>query len=487
LKSIRKPVAILVSVTLLVASVSLFYSLFLYKQPLPPTLPEQGPTPTPTPQPSSTPSPTPSTTPNPAVTFSPLPSPSPTPTPTLPSKTPVPTPKPTPEPYYNPTPSPAVSPTPAPSFRPAPFGYTYGGTGEDKAYALVATSDGGYALAGTIDSFGAGGGDFWLVKTDVNGVMQWNRTYGGAGDELAYSLVVTSDGGYALAGYTGSYGARDFLLVKTDALGNMKWNRTFGGTGDDWANSLVVTSDGGYALAGVWNFSSYFDLDDRACSGDFWLVKTDASGNMLWNKTYGGTLGDWASSLVVTSDGGYALAGKANSFNGYDGPAWLVKTDSLGNMEWNKTYGEAFYHFVESLVVTSDGGYALAGYALNSNEDYWLVKTDALGNMEWNQTYNSGRAIDNAHSVIETTDGGYAILGNIGIFDAGGRDFWLVKTDALGNMEWNQTYGGGEWDYAYSVVEASDGGYALAGETSSFGAGWGDFWLIRTDSMGKPR
>ncbi len=345
---------------------------------------------------------------------------------------------------------------------------TYGGGGNDEAHSLIMTSDGGYALAGKTLSFGAGGDDFWLVKTDALGNMEWNRTYGGTLGDEAYSLVATADGGYALAGicnftspFSGSY---DFWLVKTDALGNMEWNQTYGGTGQDWAWSLVATSDGGYAIAG---YTSSFGAGSR----DFWLVKTDAFGNMEWNRTYGGGGTDYAYSLVAASDGGYALAGGS----------LLVKTDASGNMEWNQTYEGSAY----SLVATSDGGYAIAGW-INSfgagGDDFWLVKTDALGNMVWNQAYG-GKASDEAYSLVATSDGGYILVGETDSFGAGGYDFWLVKTDASGNMVWNQTYGGTSAETAYSLVATADG-YAIAGKTWSLGAGGADFWLVKTNEIG---
>jgi len=325
---------------------------------------------------------------------------------------------------------------------------TYGGTSSDEAEAMVQTSDGGYAIAGYTRSFGAGSYDFWLVKTDEHGNMEWNKTYGGAGNELAYALVETSDGGYALTG--------SGLFVKTDGYGNVEWNQTYGGV------SLIETSDGGYAIAGSKN-------------DDFSLVKIDAYGNMEWNQTYGGAEVECAHSLVETSDGGFALAGGTIVSNdaGYRAwRFWLVKTDENGNMLWNQTYGIANDR-AYSLVRTSDGGFALAGttYIWDSatlgagNYDFWLVKTDEYGNMEWNRTYSGWRA----YALVETSDGGFALAG-------GSR---LVKTDAYGNMEWNRTYGG----VAYALVEKSDGGYALAGY-APIGAGTYDFWLAKTDEHG---
>jgi parallel beta-helix repeat protein len=353
---------------------------------------------------------------------------------------------------------------------------TYGGTGTDVAYSVVQASDGGYALAGYTTSFGAGQSDFWLVKTDSTGGMLWNKTYGGANDDYAYSVVQASDGGYALAGSTDSFGAGgfDFWLVKTDSTGGMLWNKTYGGAGTDVAYSVVQASDGGYALAG--STDSF-----GAGQSDFWLVKTDSTGSMQWNKTYGGSGIDVASSVVQTSDGGYALAGYTTSFGAGQSDFWLVKTDSTGGMQWNKTYGGSGYDGASSVVQTSDGGYALAGYTNSFGAggfDFWLVKTDSTGGMLWNKTYG-GANDDYAYSVVQASDGGYALAGYTKSFGAGGYDFWLVKTDSTGGMQWNKTYGGTGTDIARSVVQTSDGGYALAGFTNSFGAGGYDFWLVK--------
>jgi hypothetical protein len=360
---------------------------------------------------------------------------------------------------------------------PTEWNRTYGGTGNDYAYALVQTSDGGYALAGT----GFVGGDHhaWLVKTNSAGNALWNRTYGGTGGECPYALVQTNDGGYALAGIIQSGGAiyDDFWLVKTDASGNMQWNMTYGGTNYESAYALVQTADGGYALAG-WTRSF------GAGGDDFWLVRTDASGNMLWNKTYGGTNNDELRDLVQTVDGGYALAGNTVSFGAGDCDFWLVKTDASGNMLWNKTYGGTGYDWADALVQTSDGGYALAGNTVSFGagyNDFWLVKTNSAGNALWNRTYG-GTNFDLADALVQTSDGGYALAGWTTSFGAGSADFWLVKTDAAGNEQWNRTYGGTGGERPYALVQTNDGGYALAGWTTSFGAGNVDFWLVKVGS-----
>jgi len=213
-------------------------------------------------------------------------------------------------------------------------------------------------------------------------------------------------------------------------------------------------------------------------------VKTDPNGNMEWNQTYGGTNQDSGFSVVQTGDGGYAIAGSTYSFGAGSADVWLVKTDPNGNMEWNQTYGGTGGDYGRSVVETGDGGYAIAGRTgFYGFEDVYLVKTDADGNMEWNQTYGGTKA-DVPESVVQTGDGGYAITGYTTSFGAGFEDVWLVKTDADGNMEWNQTYGGTFPDYGRSVVETGDGGYAIAGQTYSFGAGDWDVWLVKTDPFG---
>jgi len=346
---------------------------------------------------------------------------------------------------------------------------TYGGTEDDGNFVyLVETSDGGFAIASNTHSFGAGNGDFWLIKTDASGNMEWNQTYGGTEVDHPYALVQTSDGGYALAGGTKSFGdigSFNIWLVKTDEYGNMLWNRTYG-RGE--AGSLVETSDGGYALAGGSK-----------------LIKTDSYGNWEWTQTYNGS----ALSLVETSDGGFALAG------GADDDFWLAKTDELGNMEWSNVYGGDKLDVAESVVQTSDGGFALVGTTESFPEnwtdwkDCWLIKTDKFGNKEWDKTYG-GENWDWGHSLILTSDGGFAIAGESDSF--GGYDFWLVKTDGSGNIEWSRTYGGSERDGAESVIQTSDGGYVLAGFTESYGLVGSDLhlktdiWIVRTNEQGIP-
>ena len=360
------------------------------------------------------------------------------------------------------------------------FQKTYGGMGFDEAWSVVQTPDGGYAIVGQTDSFGAGERDFWLVKVDANGNALWNKTFGGKDVDIAYSIALIDDGGYALVGDTSSFGAGsfDFWLVKTDSTGNIQWNKTYGGKRTDGANSVVQTSDGGYAIAG---HTSSFGAGDW----DFWLVRTDANGTGLWSKTFGTPKTDYAYSIVQTIDRGYAIAGYTSSFGAGRYDFWLVKTDENGTIQWNQTYGGKNSEWAFSIVQTTDEGYAMAGYTSSfgaGQMDFWLVKTDASGNMQWNKTYG-GPDWDWGTSIIQTDNEGYAIAGWTKSFGTGDSDFWLLKTDENGNAQWNRTYGGAGWDESNSVVQTSDGGYALVGHMHSK-TGSTDFFIVKTDDNG---
>ena len=351
---------------------------------------------------------------------------------------------------------------------------TFGGSRPEMACRAQQTIDGGYFIAGYTSSFGSGGDDFWLVKTDSNGNVKWNKTYGGTKQDQAFAAQQTTDTGYILAGSTSSAGAglSDLWVVKTDTNGQKLWDRTYGGTLQDAAYCIRQTPDGGYILAGT---TSSFGLGYE----DFWLLKTDSNGYMQWNRTYGGIYDDSAYSVQQTTDGGYIVCGYTGSFGaGYE-DLWLVKTDSNGDAEWNKTYGGTESEYGYSVQQTDDEGYILVGsaYSLSTGFDILLVKTDSFGNMQWNRTYG-GLLDEEAYTVQQTQDNGYIVGGFTE--SSGNRDIYLIKTDWLGNVEWSETYGGGQKDEAYSIEQTSDGGFVVAGTTSSFGESWDpDFWLIR--------
>ena len=286
---------------------------------------------------------------------------------------------------------------------------TFGGSNEDLASSVIQTSDGGYALAGHTGSKGAGGSDMWLVKVNSDGTTQWDKTFGGSNADRAYSVIQTSDGGYALAGETYSKGAgrSDMWLVKVNSDGTTQWDKTFGGSDYDLAESVIQTSDGGYALAGR-------TASKGAGSNGMWLVKVNSEGTTQWDKTFGGSR---AYSVIQTSDGGYALAGSRA------GDMWLVKVNSDGTTQWDQTFGGSNSDYARSVIQTSDGGYALAGSRAG---DMWLVKVNSDGTTQWDQTFG-GSSSDGANSVIQTSVGGYALAGGTRSKGAGNSDMWLVK------------------------------------------------------------
>ena len=316
--------------------------------------------------------------------------------------------------------------------------------------------------------------DFYLVKTDANGNLMWNKTYGGTADDFGRSVVQTSDGGYAIVGtMTSAATSYDVWLVKTDANGNMQWNKTYGGTDLDNGDSVVQANDGGYVIAG--DTSSVLSLPDA------YLIRTDASGNMLWNKTYGGASSDYGNDVTRTIDGGYAISGNTWSFGAGWYDMWLIKTDSNGNALWNKTYGGPDLETGNSVIQTSDGGYAIGGITASAGQggnDAFLVKTDSNGNMQWNNTYG-GPKNDYGYSLIQTSDEGYAIVGMTCDYTVLYQDMWLIKTSANGNMQWTKTYGGINYDVGMSIIQTGDGGYIVAGNKGA------DAWLIKVAVEGE--
>jgi DNA-binding MarR family transcriptional regulator len=291
----------------------------------------------------------------------------------------------------------------------------------------------------------------------------WSRsigTKGGDGIETGNALVRTNDGGFVIAG--GSSG-NEMLLVKTDANGEIVWNQTFNELMDT-GNALIQTGDGGFVIAGSTQ-----------------LVKSDSTGKLQWNHMHREGYGH-INDLIQTSDDGFAIASYEFRLDGS-----LDKTDSTGELQWKQEFS---LHILNSIVLTNDGGFAIAGlYFGDAGIDMWLQKTDSNGNQLWNRTFG-GLDSDSANSLIQTNDGGYVLAGNTQSFGTGGSDMWLIKTDSNGNQLWNQTFGGTEFDTAYSVIQANDGGFILAGQTrqTEFGQPEADerlaTLLVKTDSNG---
>ena len=357
---------------------------------------------------------------------------------------------------------------------------TFGANGTDAGKSVQQTDDGGYIITG-YKAFP--NRDLWLIKTDSAGVREWDKTFGNASsdkEDWGNSVQQTGDGGYIIAGKTKSYGAGNYdaWLIKTDSSGIETWNKTFGGSVQDYAESVQQTDDGGYIIAG-WTRS--YTLPDFNYEG--WLIKTDSLGKEEWNKTYDlSDSGDYFMSVRQTSDG-YITAGYVLTEND-SWQYWLLKTNASGSEQWNRTYGGTARDQCYELALAPGGGYVLAGKTKSygsGNYDFWLLKTDSSGDELWNRTYG-GSGIDSAYSLDSTSDGGYVIAGNTKSYGAGKYDVWMVKTDSNGTEEWGMTFGGTEDDYGYSVRETSDS-YIIAGKTKSFGTGDGyyDVWLIHTE------
>ncbi|MGB3459754.1 MAG: hypothetical protein WBB08_10805 [Halobacteriota archaeon] len=315
---------------------------------------------------------------------------------------------------------------------------TFGGAYQDYGSSVQQTTDGGYIITGKA---GSGNSDLWLIKTDSLGNEVWNKTFGGADYDCGSSVQQTTDDGYIISGWTESYGAGygDVWLIKTDSLGNEVWTKTFGGAGGDWGYSVQQTTGGGFIISGWTNSYSAGDID-------LWLIKTDSQGNEMWSKTFGGADGDHGSSVQQTTDGGYIITGRTESYGTGGGDVWLIKTDSQGNKVWSKTFGGSYDDWCNSVQQTADGGFIITGRTNSygaGDIDLWLIKTDSLGNEVWNKTFG-GSYGDWGNSVRQTADGGFIIAGLTESYGAGSADVWLIKTDSRGNEVWNNTHGSGD-------------------------------------------
>jgi hypothetical protein len=394
------------------------------------------------------------------------------------------------------------------------FERAFGGTNADFAHVVKTTSDGGYVVGGysfsdvsgnkTSASFGAG--DFWIVKLDANGNKQWDRAFGGTDFDRIADLQQTSDGGYILGGTsysgisgaktTGNFGDADFWIVKLDASGAKQWEQTYGGSDRDELRALQQTTDGGYIVGGisVSGISGNKTTSNLGTNGaDYWVLKLDVNGNKQWEKTFGGLDDDDLRRVQQTSDGGYIVGG--HSFSGTSGnktaPArgtnssdfWVVKLDGSGNKQWDKTYGGSDSEQLFALQQTRDGGFIFGGSSSSTNSgtktsgnfgshDFWIVKTDASGAVQWNASFGGSDA-DELYSAQQTSDGGYILAGvsyspisgnkTTTCTNADGGDYWLVKIDANGAKQWEQSVRGTFVSETLRLQLTQDNGYIVAG------------------------
>jgi hypothetical protein len=352
--------------------------------------------------------------------------------------------------------------------------------------SIQQTSDRGYIIAGYEKPGMGRPDDVLLIKTDASGNKIWDKTFGGGSGILAdcYSVRQTKDSGYIITGatYYSGAGQGDVWLIKTDADGNKIWDKTFGGSGSDFGDSVQQTNDGGYIIAGLTSTESY-----GAGKDDVWLIKTDADGNKIWDRTFGGTLGDVGSSVQQTNDGGYIIAGSTESYGAGKADVWLIKTDADGNKIWDKTFGGSSSDSCGSVQQTNDGGYIIAGSTESygaGKDDVWLIKTDADGNKIWDKTFG-GSSYDFGVSVQETSDGEYIIGSTTESFGDSAYGL-LIKTDAYGNKLWDKTFVDSNIGNSVQRTRIGnlaqltyDGGYIIAGNAIG-----GGVTLIKTDPNG---
>jgi hypothetical protein len=424
---------------------------------------------------------------------------------------------------------------------------TLGGTGNDNASQIEQTMDGGYIVAGFSASTDGdvtgnhGSADFWIVKLDNLGNIQWQKSLGGLIQDAATSIQQTADGGYVIAGYSnsndgdvsGHHGAvaqfMDYWIVKIDATGNIQWQKNLGGTGSDNANQIEQTKDGGYIIAGSTSSTdgdvTGYHLSSETYYTDYWIVKLDSLGNLKWQKTLGGSGNDAATSVQQCTDGGYIVAGQTSSTDGdvtgyhipsptnfyYSADYWIVKLDSLGNLKWQKTLGGSGDDEPSSIRQTNDGNYIVAGYSNSLDGDitnnnngythYWVVKLDTTGNIIWQKSLG-GSLGETATSIYQTIDSGYIVsgtsysndgdvTGHHGLVTSHTSDYWIVKLDTIGNIVWQQSLGGTDNDQAQSIQQTAEGGYIIAGNTLSrdgdvtgyhypgFVSDNYDFWIVK--------
>lgn len=355
--------------------------------------------------------------------------------------------------------------------------WTYGGPDSDYTYGIVATPDGGHLLVGSIVSVVGGYSDVWLIKVDAHGNAVWNKTYGGPYTDLGCNIIATADGNYLIVGYTAltnataEYECTDSLLIKVDPNGNVLWSKTYGAAMDaEYTTVIAATVDGGYALAG-----GVYPGVTGDCQGI--IIKVDADGNQQWIKTYHEGAPECFWGIVADKDGSIALTGTVEK------SLLIIKVDSQGNELWSSVQGGDGEDKGWWIMQTDDGGYIVSGSTNSSGaggSDAMLLKFDANGVLQWQHTYG-GAADDAAFVLAKAPDGGYVFVGSTCSYGAGDSDFWLVKTDSHGVMQWNQTYGGSSYDVGQCITVNAKGIFAVAGVTASFGAGGSDGWLISTE------
>ncbi len=348
---------------------------------------------------------------------------------------------------------------------------------------IQVTADGGYlVVGGALNADDPTHTDTWVAKMDASGNIQWINFYGENNSDLANSFALTSDGGSIIAGYIYSPSTKlsDGWILKLDANGNQQWQKSYGSAKDDLFNAVVQTSDGGYLLAGG---STAAD----GTSADGWVLRINSSGGIEWQKTFGGGGDDYISAIAQTGEGGYVVVGDTVSASG-DTNGWLVRLNAFGGKQWETTFGGASNDELNAIWATSDGGFIVAGSSSGSGtEDLWVLKLGSTGETDWEATFG-GEGADEALAVQETADGGFIVAGQTSSYGTT-TDGWVIKLDSAGNIVWKETYGEELYDVITDVQQTADGGYIVSGGSYLFAADGQDLgratWAAKIDPNGK--
>ncbi len=362
------------------------------------------------------------------------------------------------------------------------FSTAVGDTSDNRGYSVIQTTDDGFAVTGYTLNAEAGDWNIPLVKFNSTGSVVWSRTFIGIANDCGWDVAQTTDDGYVVGGWTESFGAGsgDFLLTKYNSSGDFEWCRTAGGTETDWAKSVVQSFDGGYALAG-WTYSF-------SPGSDYLITKFNSTGDFEWSRTIGTTSHDYCYDVIHTIDRGYALAGKSEGY-GLLGFILFVKLDSTGAFEWARAIGDSsstISYDCYSCIQTADSGYVFTGwvqYFSPTHYELYLVKISSSGALEWSRSFRVPTSIY-SYQIALTSDDGYVVAGDTYVSSTSGYDFFIAKFNSSGVYEWSRALGGISVDYGKSVIQTMDGGFASTGMTYSFGAGNWDLLLVKLDNEG---
>ncbi len=358
---------------------------------------------------------------------------------------------------------------------------SFGGRGADGGNHSIGTSDGGYISVGYTNAYGNGKNDVWIIKTDFTGEREWSRVYGGKLDDYGWGITESIDGGYVIAGETFSFGRgqSDIYLLKIDSTGNMVWNTTFGGLAEDVAYAVVNSDDGGFVVAS--QTKSY-----GKGGSDGMIVKFNSDGIKEWHRLFGGKGLDYFKSITIDSIKGYVLAGGTRSFDNGDSQGWLLSVNLDGFPKWEKTYGDKGEDAFNMITRTKDNGFVAVGSSASffskGMKDVVMIKLDSLGQKLWMNLYG-GKKDDIATAVSECKDGGFILTGETTSYGKGKSDIFLLKTNQLGREKWKKTVGGIGVDIGKSVQELSKGGYIISGTSTISNLSF-DSILIKTDKKG---